>query len=259
MPELARRSPLVVSWSSPHVIVSRPGARSGRPVIWTGGWPRSLTISQYLDEQMRGLPRTVHALAATGRTVILTATGSCWGTLTDYPDTGAAGRAAIDSAITLAGTLGLDTTTVDLVGVSHGGLVSMNWAWRNKAQLHRLWLWSPAWDLDHGYDQDSTAIAWGMPPLSESMRGITGTADKTACMAALADYDPHRNLDDLATIAARTAVVVAGDDELVGIDSLTADCASLGLDLTVVASGGHLFPELASDWSDLFALRWLSA
>lgn len=251
------RSPVEGSWSPPHLVL-RAGRSTGRPVIWVPGWPRTMTLTQHLDEVQGALPHAIYPLLRSGRTVIVCAPGSSFGTTTTYPATGGLGRGVINSAITLAGTLGCDTTTIDLVGVSHGGVVATNWAWRNEARLHRMWLWSPGWDLSFVYDQDATTQAWFGLSISPYMRGVYGAADKTAWTAASVGEDPHRNLTALDVIAARTAVVAAVDDEVLGYASLAADAAALGITLTPLSSGGHLFAELAPEWSDFAPLRWFS-
>ena len=197
-------------------------------------------------------------LLATGRTVIVSASGSCWGTNTAYPAVGALGRGVIDSAITLAGSLGCDTTTVDLIGVSHGGCVVSNWAWRNPTKVNRIWFQAPGWDLSDIYDRDPYITGLGLPSIAENMRGVYGSADKTAWLAASAGEDPHRNLASLAPLGDRIAAVCATNDEIVDYDGLAADLDTIGATLTTLTSGGHFFARTAAEWSDLAALRWFT-
>jgi hypothetical protein len=242
------------------------------PVIVLHGWSHTLTPSVLLDNTLKGPvapfdqdARAVDALIATGRTVYRPFTGSNWGTAsTTSPSVGGTGTDAIDACIAQAADDGITETAVDLWGTSAGGCNALNWAWRNEADVHGVFLSNPGFDLDYLYDRDAVTTGWGIGAVSTSLRAVHGGADKTAWLPLSEDYDPARNLTEMATIADRCAVFSSRDDEVVPWADLVTFCA--GLDIPLVASapdgesgGGHLTAPSKSGWDDFLPLAWFDS
>jgi pimeloyl-ACP methyl ester carboxylesterase len=238
------------------------------PVIVLHGWPYSLTPATLLDNTLKGpvFPfdqdaRAIDVLISTGRTVYRPFTGSNWGTNTTSPSVGGTGLAAIDAAVAQAAADGITATTVDLWGTSMGGLNALNWGWRNEADVHGIFLSNPGFDLDYLYDRDSVTTGWGIGAVSTSLRAVHGGADKASWLPLSEEYDPARQLTEMATIADRCSVFSSRDDEVVPWDDLVTWCDGLGIPLTASApdgesGGGHLTAPSKAGWHDLLPLSW---
>lgn len=230
-----------------------------RPTILVPGMPAAGdTAAPYLARWLTNLPTYVDNLNAIGRPVIVCFSGLCFGASVSS-SAGAVGRNVIDDAITWATALGCDTTTVDVIGISHGGIVAFNWAHRNLARLNRLWLHSPGWSLAHLYAQDPTSEAAGLGKISDAMKAVFGTVDLPTTLAASADVDPARNRAALELIADRTATVIAVNDDTVGITELIADHEATGTRLRLLPGGAHWFAHWFTGWSDFAPAQWFTA
>jgi pimeloyl-ACP methyl ester carboxylesterase len=194
-----------------------------RPVISLHGWAGAatavatltdnLTASQITTGFGAGLP--MDALLATGRTVYMAFTGSNFGheTDTDPTVTYGHGLTVVDEIITHAASIGLPTTTVDLVGGSMGACNALNWAWRNESQVHRVFLYVPALHFDSLYD-----LGGG---IQSCLLGVYGGANKAAFLVNAADNDPSQQTLS-AGLAAKCLAYLSDPDILIDYAATSA-------------------------------------
>jgi pimeloyl-ACP methyl ester carboxylesterase len=194
-----------------------------RPVISLHGWSGAstsvttlvdnLTASQTAVGFGAGLP--IDGFLATGRTVYMTFTGSNFGHLTTVSPSTTYGNGleVVDEVIAHAAALGLETDTVDLVGGSMGACNALNWAWRNEASVHRVFLYVPALDFDSLYD-----LGGG---IQSCLIGVYGGANKAATLAAAADNDPSQQTLS-AGLAAKCLAYLSDPDVLIDYAATSA-------------------------------------
>jgi pimeloyl-ACP methyl ester carboxylesterase len=221
-----------------------------RPVINLHGWngtgtaaatlALNLTASQQATGFGAGFP--LDALLATGRTVYMAFTGSNFGheTDTDPVVTYGEGLTVIDEIRTHAATLGLPST-VDLVGGSMGACNALNWAWRNEADVHRIFMYVPALDFDSLYD-----LGGG---IQSCLLGVYGGANKAAFLVNAADNDPsQQTLSD--SLAGKCLAYLSNPDALIDYAATSAYLDAQGITYWT-GSGDHFtlddpeFDELA--------------
>jgi len=151
--------------------------------------------------------------------------------------------AAFDAAVTWAGTaLGCRTDKVVVAGESMGGLLGLNWAWRNPDKVAALWLRVPCVALEVTHDTDG---------------GFTGTIDAAygghaGYLAALDGHDPMRNTGLLRRFADRARIWHATDDEFFPPAEIRAFARATGIPATEIpgthAAGYDTPPLEVAGW-----------
>jgi pimeloyl-ACP methyl ester carboxylesterase len=216
-----------------------------RPVIHLHGWPQDGTAAQTLAEDTASEGSALRLLLASGRVVYRPFTGSNFGADTaTWPSMGGTGLVAVDDMIEQANADGLDTTRIDLWGISMGGCNALNWAYRNASQVNRIYLSMPGLDFGTLWDFGST--------LRTCLETVHGAVGRAPLLAATTERDPVQM--DFSTIANRIAGNIADDDSLINYASASAWMATWDVPHTVT-SGNHF--AYTEPWSETQPYRWL--
>lgn len=216
------------------------------PVVILHGFPDATTAATLLDTNARDLTGIngypVDALLATGRTLFIPFTGSNWG----LPTVGSVpGTDAVDTMVTAATALGIDTTTIDIIGGSMGGCNAINWCVANPTMVHKVIVYNPLVSFDPIYDLGGS--------ITTSLDTAYSVDNKTDFMVACADYDPIRM--DVSAISSKMLVIGASNDTIVPYSTVTAFCNTNNIPLITTATG-HLSLE-DSNINELALLKQL--
>lgn len=224
MVRLGRRVAASRVWNGTTVALV-PSSPSGEVVVSLHGWPgadsATVALGSLVTSQQTGTGFPVDALLATGHTIIYPFLGPSWGTI-DSSD-----QAFFDVA-SMLDALGLDATTIHLIGGSMGGLNAITFASIEGAETWPVILYVPlvsigeAWDLG-GAVRTSVESVWGV--------------GRATAVAAASAIDPVQI--DCSHLTGRTLVYAASNDATINYATVSAWCETWDLPLITTASG-HL-------------------
>jgi pimeloyl-ACP methyl ester carboxylesterase len=232
-----------VWWGTTCALV--PTNPTGEIVVMLHGWPVTNTAAVWLDsrvrEQRTGVDYPVDALLATGHTIIYPWLGRSWGTV-------ASSEQALGDVGGMVSVLGLSGVTPHLVGGSMGGLNAITFSRLEEAETWPVILYLPAVSIGEIWDLGDDVL--GSFDLRSSVESAWGVGRATV-VAAAADVDPVQV--DCSTLAGRTLVIAASNDEVVNYETVTDWCGQWDLPLITTTSGHYWLDDPAIVETDLLA------